>query len=114
MRQGTYLNVILTANALLLAGVLWTQVAGHPALAQDAYAQTFMSTGGTGGTPGVGIPNAADQRHKMIEILREVKASVDAASKLMQSGKLKVEVINLDEVKKVEISNLNELRAQGR
>ena len=55
MRQGSYLNVILTVNAVLLAGVLWTHVAGTPVLNSTANAQSA----GTGGT---GIPNAADQR----------------------------------------------------
>jgi len=90
MRQGSYLNVILTVNAVLLAGVLWTHVAGTPVLNSTANAQ---SAGGTG------IPNAADQRQKQIEALRELKVSVDATNKLLTSGKLKVEVSNIDALK---------------
>ena len=40
MRQGTYLNVILTVNAVLLAGLVWTQVADTPLLAETASAQS--------------------------------------------------------------------------
>jgi hypothetical protein len=90
MRQGKYLNVILTANAVLLAGLLWTQVAQRPLLAGDAVAQS----------PGVpGIPNAAEQRQKMIEAMRDIKASVDATKQAIQGGKIKVEVTNIDQLK---------------
>jgi hypothetical protein len=99
MRQGTYLNVILTVNAVLLGGIVWTQIAGRPVLEQTATAQV-----------GTGVPNAADQRQKMIEALRDMKTSIDANTKLMQSGKLKVEVTNLNEIKKVEVSNIDQLR----
>lgn len=104
MRQGTYLNVILTVNAALLGAVAWMQVAGQPALVQSAVAQGQPD-------PGAGIPNAADQRHKMIEALRELKASVDATKKTIESGKMKVEVTNLDQIKRVEVSNIDQLRA---
>jgi hypothetical protein len=92
MRQGTYLNAILTANALLLGGILWTQVAGKPALEQEALAQAA----GEGG----GVPNAAAQRQKMIDMLKEMKVSVDNASKLLLSGKVRVEVTNIDQMGK--------------
>ncbi|MCI0677323.1 MAG: hypothetical protein L0Y42_16300 [Phycisphaerales bacterium] len=93
MRQGTYLNVILTANALLLSGMLWTQMAGQPALEQQALAQTAQEGG-------QGVPNAAAQRQKMIEMLRDMKVSVDNAAKLLQSGKVRVEVTNIDKMGK--------------
>jgi hypothetical protein len=91
MRQGSYLNVILTVNAVLLAGVLWTHVAGTPVLNSTANAQSPVG--------GTGIPNAADQRQKQIEAIRELKVSVDATNKLLTSGKLKVEVSNIDALK---------------
>ena len=103
MRQGTYLNVILTVNAVLLGGLVWTQIAGQPVLEQTATAQVGRETG-------AGVPNAAEQRQKMIEALRDMKASLDASNKLMQSGKLRVEVTNLNEIKKVEVTNIDQLR----
>jgi hypothetical protein len=102
MRQGTYLNVILTVNAALLAGLTWIHVAGQPVLAQTATAQV--------GREAAGVPNAAEQRQKMIEALRDMKASLDANNKLLQGGKLKVEVTNLNEIKRVEVSNIDQLR----
>lgn len=90
MRQSTYLNVILTVNACLLTGILWTHVAGQPALASAALAQSSP--------PGLGIPNAADQRQRIIEALREIKGSVEATRRVMESGKLKVEISNIDKL----------------
>jgi hypothetical protein len=102
MRHGTYLNVILTVNAVLLGGLVWSQIAGKAVLEQSATAQVNKE--------GAGVPNAADQRQKMIEALREMKTSIDANNKLLQSGKLRVEVTNLNEIKKVEVSNIDQLR----
>jgi hypothetical protein len=90
MRQSTYLNVILTINAALLTGLLWTQFVGAPSLTSQALAQT---------TPGVGIPNAAEQRQRMIETMREIKASIEVTRKLLESGKVKVEVANIKELR---------------
>lgn len=101
MRQGTYLNVILTANAVLLAALLWTQVVSGPVFEQSANAQS---------KEGVGVPNAAEQRQKMLEALRDIKASVDSTNKTIQGGKLKVEVSNLDQARKVEVTNIDQLR----
>lgn len=102
MRQRTYLNMILTVNAVLLGGLLWTQVTSTPLFDQTASAQ--------GAKDAVGVPNAADQRQKMIEALRDIKASVDSTKKLVEGGKLKVEVTNFDQGRKVEVTNIDQLR----
>jgi len=91
MRQSKYLNVILTVNAVLLGGVLWTHIAGTPVLSSQATAQSPGS--------GSGIPNAADQRQRQIEAIHDLKTSVDATNKLLSSGKIKVEVGNIDALK---------------
>lgn len=88
MRQQTYLNVILTLNAALLAAMLWTQLA--PTTRTDT---TEASTRATA----QGIPNAAEQRLRMIEALRDIKTSVDATLRLVESGAIKVEVTNLND-----------------
>lgn len=90
MRQGIYLNVILTVNAVLLSALLWTQLANRPLLAHPAAAQQSV---------GEGIPNAAAQRQRQLEVMRDIKVSVDATRKLLESGKVKVEVTNLDQIK---------------
>lgn len=90
MRQSNYLNVILTVNAVLLAGLLWTQIVGRAPLDTQAVAQT---------STGSGIPNAADQRQRMIDALNSIKTSVDATRKAVESGKMKVEVANIDALK---------------
>ncbi|MDY7108374.1 MAG: hypothetical protein SYC29_07025 [Planctomycetota bacterium] len=93
MRRGTYLNVILTVNAVLLTGLLWTQLADRPLLETEAAAQSRTKTPAPPAPP-----NAAEQRAKMIKTLNGLKQSVDAQRKLMESGKLKVTVTNLDEI----------------
>ena len=105
MRQGTYLNVILTVNAALLAGLLWSQIAGQPGLAQSASAQTAGAD-----KTATGIPNAADQRQKVIESLRELNGTVSSLKKSIESGKFKVEVTNFDQARKVEVVNLDQLK----
>jgi hypothetical protein len=89
MTQGKYLNVILTANAVLLSAVVWVQVAGNP-LATTAHAQK---------PPETGIPNAASQRQRMIEELQSMRTSVDAMRKTVEGGKMKVVIGNVDELR---------------
>ena len=94
MRRDTYLNIILTVNAILLATMLWVQVADQPLLAENAVAQrrTKPSNQFT-------FPNDAAQRQKLIEEMRKMGKSVEATRKLIESGKLRVEVTNLDQIK---------------
>lgn len=87
MRRETYLNVILTINAVLLAVVLWVQVAERPLLAETALAQPSR----------IKIPNANDQRFQMINELKNMSKSLEVTRKLLESGKIKVEVTNLDQ-----------------
>lgn len=99
MRQGKYLNGILTVNAVLLAGLLWTQVAGKALLASTASAQSNASGAPIGRSGDAMMTNAAEQRQKMIETLKDIKTSIDATRKVVEGGKMKVEVVNIDQVK---------------
>lgn len=96
MRKATYLNVILTANAVLLGGLLWTHVAETPILAQSASAQVRTSTP-PALKPGTGVPNAGMQRDAMIRALQDIQRSVESTRKLLESGGVTVEVSNLDQ-----------------
>jgi len=104
MKQAKYLNVILTANAMLLGGLLWTQVASEAPLTRQAAAQTNRGTiRGSGGvyreTPNEFVPpNAAMQRKETRVAVENLKRSVDLLYQLLESGRLKVEVTNLDEI----------------
>ena len=93
MRQAKYLNVILTVNAVLLGGLLWSQVASTTGLSSIAHAQSR-----TRFVPRTVLPNAAKQRFDMIDAIRDLKSSVDASAELLRSGRLKVEVTNLDAI----------------
>src|SRR5690349_6369085 len=94
MRQSTYLNVILTVIAGLLSAVLWTNVMGRPVLEHEAWAQSPGAP-----EPTTGIPNASDQRNRMIAALNDMKATMEAQRRFVESGKLKVEVSNIDKLK---------------
>ena len=93
MRQGTYLNVILSINAVLLTALIWTQLAGPAGPSPDAAAAQL----GTSGTMG-GIPNAGEQRLLMLRSLARVEKSLDGISKHLENGKLTVSVDNLHEI----------------
>lgn len=93
-KQNRCLNTLLSINALLLGGVLWTQLADSPLLDRSADAQMRTAIAGE-----PGIPNAAQQREKMIQTMLDMKKSVDSLTKTLESGDLNVEVSNLDEVK---------------
>lgn len=90
MRNGTYLNVILTVNAVLLAALVWVQVTG-PAAPQPA-------TAVAGTTMVQGIPNAGAQRERMVRAIQSLEESVNGVSKTLAGGKLAVRVENLDEI----------------
>ena len=94
MRKDTYLNIILTVNAILLATMLWVQIADQPLLAENASAQRRTKPSNQ-----FVFPNDADQRQKLIEEMKKMNKSMEATRKLIESGKLRVEVTNLSEIK---------------
>ncbi len=91
MRQSTYMNVVLTVITVLLGGLLWMQIAGKPLFAQSADAD--------GPRQSVMVPNAAAQRAKLIVAMDKVQQAVTASQKMLESGKVKVTVTNLGEIK---------------
>ncbi len=94
--QLRYLNAILTVVALLLGVLVWSQVSSQPIFATEAAAQsrTIRNSSAT-----KGIPDAALQREKMILGVEKMTKAVEALSKDLDAGKVKVEVTNLDEIK---------------
>lgn len=92
MRQSKYLNGILTVNAVLLGGLLWTQLGDRPLLAQSAVAESAQRST----VPR--FPNASEQRADMVRAMKAVEKAVQENSKLLRAT-LKVEVTNLDSIK---------------
>ncbi len=88
-RQGTYLNIVLTALTLVLAALLWTQFASHG----DMVRSSFASDRGASG-----IPDSGEQRERIIRELREMRGTLEATKELMESGRAKVQVTNLDQI----------------
>ena len=95
MRQSTYLNVILTVNAGLLAAMVWAQLADRPVLAQDVSAQSASGRMPPPAAGPAGVTTSADRQQRMIELIRELNLTVEALTSKLESGKLKVEVTNL-------------------
>lgn len=96
MRQSTYLNVILTVNAALLTGLLWGHLAGRSALLDSAAnAQGVPVPTGQSAIP----VTSADQRQRQIDLMRDLKTSVDDLKKTIQTTTFKVEVTNIDQLK---------------
>jgi hypothetical protein len=100
MRQSSYLNTILTVNAVLLAGLLWTALAGRPLFAESASAQNSSRPRPSGlVTPPVpNVPNASAQRYTTINELREIKSMLKSTRQLLESGQIKVNVTNIDQI----------------
>lgn len=95
MRSPRTLNALLTVNAVLLAAVLSLQLAGGAGFASPADAQ--VRTRYVDRTSG--IPNAGAQRNEMIQRLRQIEAQVKATNALLDGGRLRVTVANVDAFK---------------
>jgi len=93
MRQSKYLNMILTVNAFLLAGLLWTQVVGGPSFVPEAMAQKRSF-----GPQVPNVPNAGQQRADIAKSIQKLNESVQAMKRLLESGRIQVQVTNLDEI----------------
>lgn len=86
MRRTRSLQVILTVNAVLLAGVLILLASSRPGPDRAAVAVP-------------GIPNAAEQRQQMIDALRDLRGDIRAVearqreiADLLRSGEVSVQV----------------------
>ena len=88
MKKTNYLNVILTANALLLAGLLWTQIADSPVLVEDAAAVTTAP-------PFNGVPNAGRQREEIVKAVNALAKDVQKTNQLLEK-EIKVTVTNVN------------------
>ena len=86
-RQGTYLNIVVTAVALLLAGLLWTQVADRGPVVRSSYAAI---------DDGNGVPDSGAQLERIIRELHEIRVTLEATKELMEDGMVQVQVTNLD------------------
>lgn len=86
-----YLNTILSINAVLLAGLLWTQIAGTSLLDSPAHAQASNP-------PEQTFANPIKQRKEMIDILRATRSSIDSLKKKIDDAEFKVQVTNFDEL----------------
>jgi hypothetical protein len=99
MQQGTYLNVILTVNAVLLAALVW--VSTGPAEADAQVATRGQPSSAVRSSPFTGTlfpVNAGEQRMRMIELLERINASTADVSDRLERGAANVQVTNLSEI----------------
>jgi hypothetical protein len=94
-RSGSYLNGILTANAVLLAALVWTNVSDGPSRA-NAAPVALQNDDAVGG-----VPNAGAQRERLITEVRALRDDVRALEMTLNGGKVKVSVGNFAELKKI-------------
>ncbi|MBX3374401.1 MAG: hypothetical protein KF817_11245 [Phycisphaeraceae bacterium] len=85
-----FLSIILTINAVLVACLIWTQVADRGSFASEAHAQAGDRDGS--------VPNAAAQRLEMIQSLRAIQKSLEATNRQLSTGRMRVEVTNIQEI----------------
>ena len=88
-RQGIYLNIVLTALTIVLAALLWTQFASGGGVARSSFASDRSPDG---------IPDAGEQRERIVRELQEIRGTLEATRQLMESGRAKVQVTNLDQI----------------
>jgi hypothetical protein len=84
-------RMLIATNLALAALVGWTVLGDRAPAVSTALAEVQEDP--------QGIPNAGAQRQKMIDELRMLRQSVDGINKTLMSGKLKVEVSNIDKLK---------------
>lgn len=93
MSSGRYLNVVLTAIAIALGVIALKQTVG-PQAAHAANPRTTRSAVvAEEGAPG--LPNAAEQRIRMIESLRSIDSRLQAIESRLKSGPIEVRVVEL-------------------
>ena len=82
MTNTKYLNTVLTVIAVLLAGNLWVGAHQSPSASTSPEGQAYAQ----------GRVDAGQQRAEMITQLKSLKTSVDALTKKLTDGSVKVKV----------------------
>ena len=105
MNAQRYTNVLLTINALLLAALLWVLVVERPIFAGEAEARVVQSPAAENPSrvrrKAPVFANATAQRQQIIAQLKLMNANLAQQKSLFESGRMKVEVTNLDEIEVV-------------
>jgi hypothetical protein len=94
-RNATYLNAILTVNAVMVAALVWTHVSEGPSLANASplQAETGENTGG--------VPNAGLQRLQTLNEIKALRSDVQRLEATLVAGKIRFGISNFAELKKM-------------
>ncbi len=98
VRSRGFLSGILTANAVLLAVLVWTNITEGPSRADAA---PIVAAPQSDEQPSVGVPNAGAQRERLIAEVRSLREDVRALEQAVNSGRMKVTISNFSELKKI-------------
>ncbi len=98
IRSRGFLSGILTANAVLLAVLVWTNITEGPSRAEAAPTVVLAQSDDP---PSVGVPNAGAQRERLIAEVRSLREDVRALEQAVNSGRMKVSIANFSELKKI-------------
>lgn len=95
-RRLGFLNAVLAANAVLLAGLLWSALAGAPGgNAALAAPQGVTAPQGQGDN----FPNSSAQRLQIVAELKGLRGDVAKLESLLAGGRMKVNVANPGDIK---------------
>ena len=92
-----YLNVVLTAIAIALGVIAMQQSVGLPQAAEAAGQRSVRTNTPATNEIAMGIPNAGEQRNRMIDSLRSSDARLTAIEAKLTSGPIDVRVVELPE-----------------
>ncbi|MDZ4754173.1 MAG: hypothetical protein SGJ11_06710 [Phycisphaerae bacterium] len=100
-RNATYLNAILTVNAIMVAALVWTHVSDGPSVANASPLANALLIQVDGADTTGGVPNAGLQRLQTLNEIRALRDDVQRLELLLASGRIRFGVSNFAELKKI-------------
>ena len=105
MRRMKSTNMLLSVNAVLMGALMWSHVVGGGAGGGAGSSQVLLDVpGGSAYAQSPlysphGVPNAGKQRQQTIDELRALRASVESMKVMLQGGPMKVQIVNVEDLK---------------
>lgn len=93
-----YLNVVLTAIAIALGVIAMKQSVGMPQEAEAAGQRTTRGNAPATNEIAMGIPNAGEQRNRILDAIKGIDARLVSIESRLTSGPIEVRVVEMPEV----------------